>query len=106
MHTTDYITGFGNLHVYHISARPIYKAIGQENSRNRRERAPVVMKNRLMGLDFVLAHPGNTYLMTEQEKVTYFTSTLGIAITDLPVKASDNALSSAVAQSHRIVYSR
>ncbi|MBZ5634912.1 MAG: hypothetical protein LAO55_17460 [Acidobacteriia bacterium] len=80
------VTGFGNLRVHHIFARPIYNAIGQENSRNRRERATVAMKNKLMGLDFVLGHPGNTYLMTEQEKFCYFTSTLGIAITDLPVK--------------------
>jgi|SRR5579872_17403 len=80
------VTGYGNLRVQHIFARPIYNAIGQENSRNRRERAAVAMKNRLMGLDFVLAHPGNTYLMTEQEKVSYFTTTLGIDMTDLPVK--------------------
>jgi hypothetical protein len=80
------VTGFGNLHVHHISARAIYNAIGQENSRNRRERAPVAMKNKLMGLDFVLAHPGHSYLTTEQEKVSYFTTTLGIDITDLPVK--------------------
>jgi hypothetical protein len=80
------VTGFRNLHVHHISARPIYNAIGQENSRSRRERAPVAMKNKLMGLDFVLEHRGHSYLMTEQEKVSYFTTTLGIDIADLPVK--------------------
>jgi hypothetical protein len=61
------VTGFGNLRVHHVCARAIYAAIGQENSRNRRERAPVAMKNRLMGLDFVLEHAGHRYLMTEQE---------------------------------------
>src|SRR5712691_3455381 len=80
------VTGFGNLRVHHIFARPIYNAIGQENNRNRRERAPVAMKNRLMGLDFVLGQPGHAYLMTEQEKVSYFTTTLGIDIAELPVK--------------------
>jgi hypothetical protein len=80
------VTGFGNLRVHHVSARPIYAAIGQENNRNRRERAPVAMKNRLMGLDFVLGHSGRTYLMTEQEKVNYFTNMLGIDSADLPVK--------------------
>ncbi len=80
------VTGFGNLRVHHVSARPIYAAIGQENSRNRRERAAVAMKNRLMGLDFVLEHPGSPFLLTEQEKVSYFTATLGIESTELPVK--------------------
>ena len=81
------VTGFGNLRVHHVSARPIYAAIGQENNRNRRERAPVAMKNRLMSLDFVLDYPAHTYLMTEQDKVSYFTRTLGIDTAELPVKS-------------------
>jgi len=79
------VTGFGNLHVYHVFARPVYNAIGEENNRNRRERAAVAMKNRLMSLDFVLDLPLRSYLSTEQEKVSHFTG-LGIKISDLPVK--------------------
>src|ERR1700674_2499242 len=39
--------------IYHISARPFYKVIRQENNRNRRMRPPVSVKNRLMGLDYI-----------------------------------------------------
>ena len=39
-----------------------------------------------MGLDFVLGHSGNTYLATEREKVDFFTGTLGLDRSLLPVK--------------------
>jgi len=71
--------------VYHIAARPFYNAIGQEDNRNRRMRPPVSIKNRLMGLDYVLDHPGR-YLATEQDKTSYFTGTLGVDLADLPEK--------------------
>jgi hypothetical protein len=80
------VAGCQNAKVYHLSARPFFAALGQEDNRNRRQRPPVVIKNRLMGLDFVLDHPNHHYLATEQEKVTYFTTTLGIDLADLPVK--------------------
>jgi hypothetical protein len=80
------VAGCQNAKVYHLDSRPFYAALGQEDNRNRRARPPVVIKNRLMGLDFVLDHPGRRYLATEQEKVCYFTSTLGVDLADLPVK--------------------
>jgi hypothetical protein len=39
-----------------------------------------------MSLDFVLDHSCHEYLATEQEKVAYFTGTLGLSHDDLPVK--------------------
>lgn len=73
-------------HVYHLCTRPFYQALGQVDNRNRRERQPLSIKNRLMGLDFVLAHPDNTYLATEQEKVDYFSGALKITASVLPTK--------------------
>ncbi len=79
------VAGCHNTKVYHLGARPFYAALGQEDNRNRRERPPVVIKNKLMGLDFVLDHPGR-YLATEQEKMAYFNETLGIPLAELPAK--------------------
>lgn len=72
--------------VYHVSSRPFYAAIGQVDNRNRRRREPLTTKNKLMGLDFVLEHPGVTYLATEDEKVRHFTNTLKIPISALPAR--------------------
>lgn len=72
--------------LYHLYARPFYEAIGQGDNRNRRSRQPLTIKNKLMGLDFVLAHPDYHYLETEQEKLDYFTGTLQISRSVLPAK--------------------
>jgi hypothetical protein len=80
---TTYAT---NTHIYHLNARPFYAALGQEDNRNRRLRQPATIKNKLMGLDFVLAHSDRQYLATEQEKVDYFTGTLKLEALLLPVK--------------------
>src|SRR5581483_7350925 len=72
--------------VYHLCARPLYQAIGQANSRNRRRRQPLTIKNKLMGLDFVLDHPCAHYLATEQEKVSYFVNTFHVPMASLPAK--------------------
>jgi len=39
---------------------------------------PLPSKTKLMGLDFVLAHPQHRYLATEDEKLDFFCSTLGL----------------------------
>ena len=75
-----------NTKLYHLCSRPFYAAIGEEDNRNRRERPPFAIKNRVMGLDFVLGHSENHYLATEREKVRYFTETLGIDLAALPTK--------------------
>ena len=78
--------GCNNTKLYHLCSRPFYATLGEEDNRNRRERPPFAIKNRLMGLDFVLGHPENTYLATEREKVDFFTGTLGIDRSLLPIK--------------------
>ena len=78
--------GCNNTKLYHLCSRPFYATLGEEDNRNRRERPPFAIKNRLMGLDFVLGHPEYSYLATEREKVEFFTGTLGIDWSLLPVK--------------------
>ncbi len=75
-----------NTSVYHLASRPFYAALGQEDNRNRRRRQPETVKSKLMGLDFVLAHPEPEYLATEQEKFDYFTGALRLEKSVLPTK--------------------
>jgi hypothetical protein len=74
------------IQLYHLCARPFYAALGQEDNRNRRRRQPRTIKNKLMGLDFVLAHREYRYLASEQEKLEYLTGQLQIPISALPTK--------------------
>lgn len=73
-------------YLYHLDRRPFYEALGQPDNRNRRLRQPTTIKNKLMALDFVLAHPGHQYLATEQEKLDYFGRVLNVPTSALPVK--------------------
>ena len=75
-----------NTHIYHLCARPLYAAIGQEDNRNRRLRQPTAIKNKLMNLDFVLAHRENRFLATELDKLDYFTGTRQVERRLLPTK--------------------
>jgi hypothetical protein len=75
-----------NRMIYHLSAKPLYDALGEKDNRNRRERQPSTIKNKLMGLDFVLEHPNRQYLATEREKLDYFVGTLKIAEAELPTR--------------------
>ena len=75
-----------NTHLYHLSARPFYAALGQEDNRNRRRKELVTVKTKLMGFDFVLAHLEHEYLATEREKIDFFQKAIGAAQPDLPAK--------------------
>ena len=75
-----------NTQLYHLCARPFYEALGQGDNRNRRPRESTAIKNKVMGLDFVLAHRQVRYLVTEQEKLHHFTTTLGLDPSLLPGK--------------------
>ena len=77
--------------IYHLYTRPFYEVLGQVDNRNRRQREPLTIKNKLMGLDFVLTHPGHRYLATEQEKVEYFTGALQLPYSVLPTKLYHSA---------------
>ena len=55
-----------------ISSRAIYRALGVEDIRHRRDASKPVVMRRLLSLDFVLEHPGMNWLPAEPEKVEFF----------------------------------
>ena len=55
-----------------ISSKAIYRALGVENIRHRRQASNLVVMRRLLSLDFVLEHPGMNWLSAEPEKVEFF----------------------------------
>ncbi len=76
--------------LYHIRGKQIYNRLGQRDNRNRREKAPLTIKRKLMCLDFALAHRGQRFLATEFEKVAYFTRERNTPVHDLPVRRYDS----------------
>jgi len=80
------VMGCHQTQVYHLHARSFYAALAPGDNRNRRMRPPASIRCRLMALDYVLDHPGPRYLGTEQEKIAYFTLSLGVELGALPVK--------------------
>ena len=66
-----------------ISHKLIYRALGVENIRHRRKASTPVVMRRLLSLDFVLEHPGMTWLPAEPEKVEFFEK-LGLPLRLIP----------------------
>ena len=62
----------GGARACRIFHRPIYRELGIENVKHRREAQPSVMLRRLLSLDYVLEHPELSWLPTEPEKVSFF----------------------------------
>jgi hypothetical protein len=72
--------------VYHLFARKLYRHLGRENLRNRREHEIEYVQRRLAMLDFVLAHLTLNYLETEPDKHWYFEQMRGVPTHYLPCK--------------------
>ena len=81
-----------NGRVYHLFSRLVYRSIGRENLRNRREHSVEHIRAKLAILDFVLRHLDYRYLETETEKVDYFCRRLSIARSLLPAKRYKGAI--------------
>ena len=81
--TVPRVRGIGR--VCRIFSRRIYRAIGAEHIRHRRDASPAVLMRRLLSLDYVIEHPGLPWLATESEKVAAFEA-LGIEHGLLPVR--------------------
>jgi hypothetical protein len=81
-----------NGRVYHLFSRIVYRAIGRENLRNRREHGIEHIRSRLMILDFVLRHLDYSYLETEREKILYFCEQLRVPRQFLPTKRFTGAI--------------
>ena len=54
--------------VFHLCARPLYAALGEEHNRNRRFAEWDAVTRKLMALDFVLAYPEAQFWATEEDK--------------------------------------
>ena len=81
--TVPGIRGIGR--VCRIFSRRIYRALGAEHIRHRRDASPEVLMRRLLSLDYVIEHPGLQWLATEAEKVAALEA-LGIEHGLLPVR--------------------
>jgi hypothetical protein len=81
---TEYFAMNGK--VYHVFSRRLYRQIGRENLRNRREHEFEYIQRCIGMLDFVLSNPECQYLETELEKVSYFCNQLRVPTHFLPSK--------------------
>jgi hypothetical protein len=70
--------------VYHLHTRAIYRAIGQEDNRNRRAASAALIARKLMVLDYVLGHDEVEWLATEPDKVALFAERFRVPRTELP----------------------
>jgi hypothetical protein len=71
-------------YLYHLSARSIYRAIHQEENRNRRHTSPALIARKLMVLDYVLGHLERDWYATEQDKVALFAARFAVPMSELP----------------------
>ena len=66
-----------------VIARPVYRALGAEHIRHRRQASAALTLRRLLAFDYVLDHADRPWLPTEDEKVTAL-RTAGVAESALP----------------------
>jgi hypothetical protein len=91
VHAIEYAHG---RHIYHLKSKTVYRILDQENSQNRRTKADTEIKARLMQLDYLLDHFGETFLETAERKVQFFHDRLSIPMESLPrivYRGSDTA---------------
>lgn len=81
----------GGTRLYHLHAKPLYRALGQEDNRHRRHQDSFHLRGKVMGFDYVLLHPGHQFLPTEQEKLEYFAGERMVARKLLPTKTYQGA---------------
>ena len=74
-----------------ISHKPLYRELGIENVRHRREADESLLLRRLLSLDYVLEHPELSWLPSEQEKVAFF-DLLGIDRNRIPSRIYHGAM--------------
>jgi hypothetical protein len=70
--------------IYHLQARAIYRALGQDENRNRRDASAALIARKVMVLDYVLGHPELDWLATEADKVELFAERFDVPRADLP----------------------
>jgi hypothetical protein len=58
--------------LFHLCSKGFYGALGEEDNRNRRPREPFTIRQKLMGLDYVLEHGSAQFFPTERSRVGLF----------------------------------
>ena len=79
-------------HVYHLTSKPVYEALGRPDSQNRRIKSDAHIKSRLMVLDYILAHLDTNLLEDTASKVDFFTTQCGVAKEALPHRYAERLL--------------
>ncbi len=74
----------GRTRVFHLQHKPLYEAVGEPNNRFRRPTTLARAVERLMVLDAVTMDRSLTWLGTERDKVSYFTTQTSVRLHDLP----------------------
>jgi hypothetical protein len=88
VHPVEYATG---RHIYHLKSKLIYRALGQEDSQNRRVKGDRQILARLMQVDYLLDHFGEQFLETSGRKVAFFQEKLRVSLESLPqIKYGNN----------------
>jgi hypothetical protein len=77
--------GHNRARLYHLHHKPLYRAIGEPNSRYRRPTSLGRAVERLMVLDGILADQQTVWMGTEREKLEHFTLQHRVERNDLPV---------------------
>jgi len=70
--------------VYHLTSREMYSAIGLAASQHRRLKGDAQIKSRLMVLDFVLDHLGDSILDSSEAKLGFFSQNFALSESFLP----------------------
>lgn len=91
-------------HVYHLQARGLYRAIGEEDNRNRRPVSPAQIARKLMVLDYVLSRQDLTWYATERDKVDLFARQFGLALDALPRRIFEGATDTGASISRYFVH--
>jgi hypothetical protein len=66
--------------VYHLFSQRLYAAVGQKDNGNRRHASPPAIAQKLMLLDFALAHPDLDWYPTQADRVDLFVTRLGVPL--------------------------
>lgn len=79
----------GERRLFHLCGRQVYMALGQRGSPNRVPRDSYALISKLIALDYIMDSTAKEFLMSEEEKVAYFTAR-GIAADGMPSRAYKN----------------
>jgi len=83
-HATAWPCGTHRARAFHVHYKPLYRAIGEENNRNRRPLTLGRALEKMLLLDAVVADHERIWLATETDKFAHFTLTRRIPSEDLP----------------------